>query len=123
MLFLRKESMSFKNNHGFTLTEVLACLVILGIVFITVTFVFRGTMATSLTQIDSISDNQIFDAARYYSMETNKQFKNGYECITIKELIDYGYLSNVSDVNRKVKITKNMQTKVIEKIEFDDKCN
>ena len=116
--------MNIKDKSGFTLTEVLVCLVILGIVFIAVTFVFRGTLATSLTQIDVISDVQIFDAARYYSIEMNKPFKDGYECITIKELIDYGYLNdNIDDVNKKVKITKNMQTKVIENIEFDDNCN
>lgn len=116
--------MIIKDKSGFTLTEVLACLVVLGIIFITVTFLFRGTLATSLSQIDVIGDSQIYDAARYYSVEVNKPFKDGYECITVKELIDYGYLNNnVNGIERKVRITKNMQTKVIEKIEFDDKCN
>ena len=114
--------MNIKDEYGFTLTEVLACLVILGIIAITVVFVIRGTMASSLTQIDTTHDNQILDAARNYSLEINKPFKNGYECITVKELVDYGYLNSMDNLNRKIKITKNMQTRVIEKIEFDDNC-
>ena len=116
--------MNIRDKRGFTLTEVLACLVILGIIFIVVALAFRGTMATSLTQMDDVSDSQILEAARYYSIEVNKPFNNGYECITVQELIDYGYLNNnINGTEKKVKITKNMQTKVIEKIEFDDKCN
>ena len=112
------------NNKGFTLIEVLSVLVIITIVFITGFYILRGTTATTLTQMEEAVDSQIYDAARSYVIETNRQFnRSGYTCVSLQELMDYGYLRNVDDPKRLVKITKNYKTKVIEEIKYVESCN
>ena len=112
------------NNKGFTLVEALAVLVVIGIVFGVSFYIVRGTMASTLTQMDEASDNQIFDSARAYILEGNKVFNSqGYVCVNVQELIDYGYVKNIQSSDRIVKIIRNEATKVIEEIKYVDICN
>ena len=101
------------NNKGFTLMELLAVLVIIGVVFGITFYILRGTMATSLTQMDEAVNNQIYEAAKSYVIETNQ----------LQELIDYGYVNNVDNPQQIIKITRNLETKVIEEIKYVEKCN
>ena len=110
------------NRNGFTLVELLASLVIIAILFGIVIHLFRGTYASTMTQIDNVSDNQIYNAAKVYVIETNAFNSMNYACVTIKELVDYGYLSNVENTDRLIKIVRNNQTKVIEEITYVDVC-
>ena len=112
------------NNKGFTLMELLAVLVIIGVVFGITFYILRGTMATSLTQMDEAVNNQIYEAAKSYVIETNQQFnRSGYACVSLQELIDYGYVNNVDNPHQIIKITRNLETKVIEEIKYVEKCN
>lgn len=112
------------NNKGFTLMELLAVLVIIGVVFGITFYILRGTMATSLTQMDEAVNNQIYEAAKSYVIETNQQFnRSGYACVSLQELIDYGYVNNVDNPQQIIKITRNLETKVIEEIKYVEKCN
>ena len=112
------------NNKGFTLMELLAVLVIIGVVFGITFYILRGTMATSLTQMDEAVNNQIYEAAKSYVIETNQQFnRSGYACVSLQELIDSGYVSNVDNPQQIIKITRNLETKVIEEIKYVEKCN
>ena len=87
------------NNKGFTLIEMLACVALLAFVLTLGIIASRNTLATPLSQISTISNNQVKEAARLYAIEQNKEWKNGTTCVTIQELVDYGYLENrkVSD--------------------------
>ena len=112
------------NNKGFTLMELLAVLVIIGVVFGITFYILRGTMATSLTQMNEAVNNQIYEAAKSYVIETNQQFnRSGYACDSLQELIDYGYVNNVDNPQQIIKITRNLETKVIEEIKYVEKCN
>lgn len=112
------------NNKGFTLMEMLATVMIIAIIFGVAFYLIRGTTATTLTQIEEVSDAQIFNCARAYVTEVNKPFNNeGYTCVTLEELLDYGYLKNINDSSRIIKITRNINTKVIEEIKYVNECN
>lgn len=112
------------NNRGFTLTELLAVVMIIGIIFGVTFYIIRGTMATSLTQMEEAVDSQIYEAAKNYVTETNQQFnRSGFVCVSLQELIDYGYISNVNNPKQLIKIKRNFATKVIEEIKYVEKCN
>ena len=111
------------NRKGFTLTELLATLVLLGIIVGAVLYIFKGTMATSMTQIDVINDTQVFEAAKSYVLETNKTFQDDYTCVTIQELVDYGYFKDGNYGDKIIKIIRNPETKVYEEVKYVDRCN
>ena len=110
------------NKKGFTLIELLAGLVIVGILFGIDIHLFRGTYASTMTQLGTINDNEIYNAAETYVLETNAFKNNDYACVTVKELFDYGYLKNIDNNDKIIKITRNNQTKVIEEIIYDNTC-
>lgn len=115
------------NNKGFTLVELLGCLVLLATILCIGLYSSRGTLATSLSTIDNISENEIINTAKEYIIENNTTWiNNEYTCIKISELISMGYLdeqSTTSYNNKIIKITRNPQTKVITNSTIEDKCN
>ncbi len=110
------------DRKGFTLTELLASLVIIGILFGVVIYLVRGTFASTMTQYDNINDNMIFEAARSYVLETDAFGSKEYACVKVKELFEYGYLNNAINDNRIVKVIRNNTTKVIEEIKYAHEC-
>lgn len=112
------------NNKGFTLIELLAVILIIGIIFGVTFYLTKGTTATTLTQLEEVSDAQIFEAARAYVAEANKSFNGeGYTCVTLQELFDYGYIKNISSPDKIIKLTRNPSTKVIQEIKYVNECN
>ena len=90
------------NNKGFTLIELLASLVIIAILFGIAMHLFRGTYASAITQIDNVSDSEIYGATEAYVLETNAFKNKDYACVMIKELIDYAHglgLNVIMDMN------------------------
>ena len=110
------------NNKGFSLVELLASLVIIAILFGIVIYLVRGTYSSTMTQFDTINDNEVFSSAYNYVLETNAFGTKDYACVTIKELIDYGYLSNKNYEDKIVKLTRDNNTKVINEIKYVDEC-
>ena len=110
------------NSKGFTMTELLAALVIIGVLFGVVMYLLNGTFASTMTQYNSISDNEIFEAARGYALERDAFNDDEYACITVQELIEYGYVKNITEDPRIVKIIRNSTTKAIEEIKYVDEC-
>ena len=112
-------------KNGFTLVELLASLAILGLVLAIGIMANRRALATSLMRFRNISDNEVFVAARNYVEGENVSLKKGYTCVTVSELVDYGYLdaTNSVDVEDKlVKVSINKTTKVINRIKYVDIC-
>jgi prepilin-type N-terminal cleavage/methylation domain-containing protein len=112
------------NNKGFSLIELLGCLLILSLVLFIGVVVTRRTLATSLTQLRVVSDNEIFDAARTYALETSN-YKNDKVCVSVKTLILEGYLDDTNDEDIKemlVQVSRDKLTKTIEIIRYVDKC-
>jgi len=114
------------DNRGFTLVELLGVLGLLAIIFGIVIYISQDTFSTSLTEIDEISDRQISISVDNYIIENNISFNDsGYVCVLVKDLIDYGYLNNDINqelVNKIVKVTRDINTKVIVKHEYVSIC-
>ncbi len=115
------------NRKGFTLVEFLICLALLGIVLVFGLCASSDMLRTSLSSLRSVSDNEVFKAAKAYVQENNVTFYDGsYTCVTVKELIDYGYLVDTNDYELRdkiVKVKKNKVTKVIYDIEYTSNCD
>ena len=112
-------------KNGFTLVELLASLAILGLVLAIGVMANRRALATSLMEFRNVSDNEVFVAARNYVNSENVSLKKGYTCVTVRKLVDYGYLdaTNDDDIRDKmVKVSISKKTKVINKIEYVKKC-
>ena len=111
------------NRKGFTLIELLAVLAVIGLVAVITFYLIKGTMATSLTQIDTIEEQTVYEAANNYVIEQNKPYnRKGYVCVTTQELIDFGYLKKTDDTTKIIKLTRNNITKVVEEIKYVDEC-
>ena len=114
-------------KNGFTLIEFLASLAMLGIVLVIGLFASRNMLTTSLAGFRAVSDTEVFKAAKTYVNEKNISFNDkGYTCVSVRDLIDYGYLIDMNDdkvKNMHVKLKKNSLTKVISKAWYVDNCN
>ena len=114
------------NKKGFTLVEFLVCLALLGIVLVFGLCASRNMLRTSLSSLRSVSDNEVFKAAKSYAQENTGIFNDaGSACVTVKELIDYGYLVDTNDYglrDKKVELKKNKLTKVIYDVGYTSSC-
>lgn len=113
------------NNKGFTLVEMLVCVVLLVFVLTLGIIASRDTLATSLSRVSTVSDNQIKEAARLYATKQNKRWVNGTTCVTVSELVDYGYLEykEVSDeIDQIIQIARDTKKKTILSIDYVDSC-
>lgn len=116
------------NNKGFGLIELLGCLVILGLIFGIGLYSARGTLSTSLTTLDQVSENEIYDMAEIYIMENSVTWINNdieYTCIDIDRLVDMGYFKReeVSGyIDKFVKVVRDSNTKVINSTKLVDLC-
>ena len=116
------------NNKGFTLFELLGCLIILGIIFGIGLYSARGTLATADTMMNKISENEIYETVKLYIVEYPQSWYDGYEeyaCVSVDELVDYGYFDRnevIDYFGKDIRIVRDNSTKVINKIEFVDVC-
>jgi len=116
------------NNRGFTLVELLGCLVLVGVVFGIGLYSTRGTLSTTLTTLNSVSENEIYNAAENYLIENGIRWINTgdeYACVGIDDLVDMGYFDYDEVVNYKdmvVRIERDIVTKVINVRELVDNC-
>ena len=123
------------NKSGFTLVELLATIIILGIIISIIGYVAINAINKSKEKSYKVTINEIEKDANNYLMEnTNRLFfltnnDKGYEyqCVMVENLVDYGYLNNnivKSNVNKDdtvslddyIYIERNKDTKSIEKV-------
>lgn len=129
-----KNKYGINNNKGFTLMELLAVIVILSIIGSITVYVVIGIINNAKEKGYMVTINEIEDSAKSYVIENNILGNNNYACVTVQQLIDFGYLKNDivnSDVSNsrkalltdKVYIEKNVTTKVIDEIDYlSEKC-
>ena len=118
----------FMNNKGFGLIELLGSLVILGLILGIGLYSARGTLSTTLTTLDQVSENEIYDMAEIYVMENGVTWINSndeYTCIDIDWLVDMGYFDENEVSSYKdnfVKVVRDSNTKVINNRLLVDVC-
>ena len=116
------------DNKGFTLVELLACLALLGAVLGIGLYVTRDTLSTTLTTLTDVSEKEIYDTAKIYVLENKVEWKNNnpeYTCITINNLVEKGYFDFdeiMSYKDKKIKLERDNQSKVIDIVKFVDVC-
>lgn len=116
------------NNKGFGLIELLGSLVVLGLILGIGLYSARGTLSTSLTTLDQVSEKQIYDMAEIYVIENGVTWVNSddeYTCIDVYQLVNMGYFEydEVSGYkDKKIKIVRDSNTKVINSRKLVDIC-
>lgn len=138
-----------KNEKGFTLVELLAVITILGLMTTIVMYFATGAVKKAKQNTYYTTINEIEKAAANYLMENSDELKfialagvmdKEYQCVKVKELVDYGFLdnnvveSNVSEdtnvsLNDKVYLERNSVTKtlvknslIVNSIGYDNIC-
>ena len=123
-----------KKKNGFTLVELLATIIILGIILSVIGYITLNVINKSKDNTYKVTINEIESNANNYLIENNnrlffvadKDFKKEYQCVTVENLVDYGYLDkNIvkSDVakNKKVElddyiyVERDINTKTVNK--------
>lgn len=118
----------YLNRKGFTLFELLASLIVLGVILGVGFYLARGTLATTVDAMNGVGEREVYDAAELYVLENNVSWINDgdeYTCLMVDQLVDMGYFDNgeVSDYqDRKIKVVRNSVSKVISDIKFVDVC-
>jgi type IV pilus assembly protein PilA len=109
MIHKEKEMIILKK--AFTLVELLAVIVVLGIILAVAIPSITSTLNTSKDKLNDIAVKQIKDAAKDYVLQYKYKIDNidttgGY--ITVGDLIDSGIIESAEDFNRGdvIKITK-----------------
>ena len=116
------------NNKGFTLVELLACLALLGAILGIGLFVTRGTLATTLSTLTDVSENEIYDSAEVYVLENKVTWINDteeYTCVTVNDLVDKGYFESnevMSYKDKIIKVIRDEKSKVVNDVRFVDVC-
>ena len=126
-----------KKEHGFSVIELLAVIVLLSLIVGIVFYVVNNVMNISKEKSYQVTVNNIENQAEGYVLENNNLLfvlsdddsNIEYQCVSVKELIDFGYFKNdilESKINddRNVKlddyvyIERNIDTKTLIKKEL-----
>ena len=117
------------NRKGFTLIEMLGCLLLLAVVLGIGLYVTRGTLATTLSTLTGVAENEIYDASKMYILENGVTWTNQdgleYVCVSVRSLIDKGYFELQEVIEYKddyVKFVREPATKVISSTKLVDIC-
>lgn len=127
-----------KNNKGFTLIELIATILVLALILGITIYVALNVIKKGKEKTYNITKNEVETNADNYLTENNQRLfylikdeDTEYQCITVENLIDYGYLDNdvtksLIDEHQNVKpsdyvyIERDINTKAITKTEYVD---
>ncbi len=85
-----------RNKKGFTLVELLAVIVILGLIAVIAAPLVLGTINSSKDSLSKEQKNRIIEAAKIYAV------KNGHcGCVTIADLHSGGFIESEDIANPK----------------------
>ena len=112
-----------KKNKGFTLIEILAVVIIIGLIFILVIHKITNSLKNKKNDIDVTTTNLVLSAAKLYVQDNSSKFDKidgNISCVPISMLVKKGYLDskikNVTD-DRDITNTKSV------KITYNNKFN
>ena len=129
------------NKKGYTLIELLAVILIIGLILVLSTYGIIKAVKSSKEKVTTLSEKSIKEAAETYATEKNDDNnywlditdkENKYFCITIEELMNKGLLDKKANIESKdfdihsyVLVKKNKVTMVNSKAEIltKDKVN
>ena len=117
------------NRKGFSVIELLGCLVILGVILCIGLYSARGTLATTLSTLTNVSVNEIYSATETYVLENKITWINDdveYTCITVSDLVDSGYFKENEVLTYKddmIRVIRDSNTRVITSIKLESDCN
>lgn len=117
------------NRKGFSLIELLGALLILGVILCIGLYSARGTLATTLSTLNNVSVNEIYDAAESYVLENGVTWINDgneYTCLIVNDLVDAGYFDQMevsSYKDEQIKVIRNAKTKVVTNVDLVSECN
>ena len=104
---------NIKNNHGFTLVELLAVIVVLAIVMLVAVQSVLPQMEKARRQTFALDAQTAIESANTYfmnqSLSTGKGFPSNdtsTNCVEIKTLIDQGYFTVKGSYSGKVVVSK-----------------
>ena len=114
------------NNRGFTLIEMLGCVLLLGLVLCIGLFVNKKNLTTSLASLTN-KDELIYEAAKNYVIDKDISFNdNNYACVDVADLVMNGYLNKSfvkNNYGKTVKVVRNNKTKFITNAYYDEYCD
>ena len=129
-------------KRGFTLIELLATILVLSLIIGIVVYVSLNvinnakekTYKVTIKNIEQNADSYLMENSNRLFFLTNNQLDYEYQCVTVENLVDYGYLNNdiaESNVSKddKVNITdyiyieRDIKTKAVTKSEYVNKNN
>lgn len=117
------------NRKGYTLIELLGCLVLLAVILCIGLYSSRGTLATTLSTLTNVSENEIYDAAETYVLENKMSWINNgeeYACLTVYNLVDAGYFETDEVTEYKddmIKVVRDSKTRVVSSVKIVEECN
>ena len=115
---MRKKIEELRNREeGFTLVELLAVIVILGIIVAIAIPAIGNVIKNAQTDADKQEQALVVDAARLYF--TTSEFSGETE-VTVGELITANYLEKADDLNGAANITKDPTTGKVSLEDPDD---
>ena len=104
---------NINNNHGFTLVELLAVIVVLAIVMLVAVQSVLPQMEKARRQTLALDAQTAIESANTYFMNLSLSSGKGFpsaegksNCVTIKTLVDNGYFSVKGNYDGKVVVTK-----------------
>ena len=135
--------MKDKKKRGFTLVELLATIVVIALIFSIAIFFTSRAIRGSKENTYKVTIKEIEKNADSYLLENNNRLsfiipddedKNEYQCITVENLINYGYLDkNITEslVNDSTKVLisdyiyveRDRNSKAVIKSEYVNKSN
>lgn len=95
-------------KKGFTLVELLATIIVLGIligitIYVTTSVIGRSkkkSYQVTISQIEKNGNNYLIENSNRLFFLTNSTKEYEYQCVIIENLVDYGYLdNNITDSN------------------------
>ena len=98
-----------KIKNGFTLIEILAVVVIIGLIFVLVIPKVANSLRNKKSDVDQTTTNIVISAAKLYVMDNTSKFERvdgNISCMPVSQLVKKGYLEGpVKNVTDDVDIT------------------
>jgi type IV pilus assembly protein PilA len=94
-----------RKRHGFSLTELLAVIIVIGIVIVIALPVINGVVGTVKTNFYQNQENSLLFSGKDYFTDANERLPRTLgetQDVTLKTLIDEGYTKSIVDAEKEV---------------------